>query len=126
MNESILAFFSRQTESFHPPCGIGHLAAYQQWLGLVVLAWLAQTLLLIAVPTKNTYTGWGGQSWTKMFFSMHRPSCLIEAYVRPEKYWLVWAGPLANHLNNFYFMFLSDGLTAAAERAACFADLDRR
>ncbi len=37
---------------------------------------------------------------------MCRPSCLIEAYVRPEKYWLVWAGPLANHLNNFYFIFL--------------------
>jgi hypothetical protein len=54
------------------------------------------------------------------------PSCLIEAYVRPEKCWLLWAGTLANHLNNFYFIFLSDGLTVAAERAACFADLDRR
>jgi hypothetical protein len=32
---------------------------------------------------------------------------------------------LANHINNFYFIFLSDGLTAAAERAACFADLNR-
>ncbi len=40
---------------------------------------------------------------------MYRPSCLIEAYVRPEKYWLVWAGPLANHLLNFNFIFLSDG-----------------
>jgi hypothetical protein len=56
---------------------------------------------------------------------MYRPSCLIEAYVRPEKYRLVWAEPLANHINNFYFIFLSDGLTAVAERAACFADLDR-
>ncbi len=60
----------------------------------------------------------------KRFFSMYRPSCLIEANVRPEKYWLVWTGPLANHLNNFYFIFLSDGLTAAGERAECFADLD--
>jgi hypothetical protein len=57
---------------------------------------------------------------------MYRPSCLIEAYVRPEKYWLVWAGSLAKYLNNFYLIFLSDSLTAAAERAACFADLDRR
>jgi hypothetical protein len=56
---------------------------------------------------------------------MYRPSCLIEAYVRPEKYWLVWAGLLANHLFNFNLIFLSDGLTAAAERAAGPADLYR-
>ncbi len=62
----------------------------------------------------------------KRFFSMYRPSCLIEAYIRPEKYWLVWAGPLASHLFNFNFIFLSDGLTAAAERAACFAYIYRR
>jgi hypothetical protein len=63
----------------------------------------------------------------RFFFSMYRPSCLIEAYVRPEKYWLVWARPLANHLFNFNFIFLSDGSTATAERAACFfADLNRR
>jgi hypothetical protein len=127
VNEYILAPFSRQTESFHPPCRIGHLAAYQQRLGLVVLAWRAQTLLLIAVLTKNTYTGWGGQLWTKMFFfNAFRPSCLIEGYFRHEKYWLVWASPFANHLNNFYFIILSDGLTVVAERVACFADLDRR
>jgi hypothetical protein len=65
--------------------------------------------------------GWGGQ--LKWFFSMYRLSCLFEAYVRPEKYWFVWAGPLAKHPYNFNFIFLSDGLTAAAERAACFADL---
>ncbi len=57
----------------------------------------------------------------KRFFSLYRPSFLIEPYVRPEKYWLVWAGPLANHPFNFNFKFLSDDLTAAAERAACFA-----
>jgi hypothetical protein len=50
----------------------------------------------------------------------------IEAYVRPEKYWFVWARPLAKHLLNFNFIFLSDGLTEAAERAKCFADLYRR
>ncbi len=62
----------------------------------------------------------------KRFFSLYRPLHLIEAYVWPEKYWLVWAGPLANHPFNFNFIFFSDGLTAAAERAACFADLYRR
>ncbi len=62
----------------------------------------------------------------KWFFSMYRPSCLIEAYIRHEKYWLVWAEPLANHLFNFNFIFLSDGLTATAGRAACFVDLYRR
>ncbi len=62
----------------------------------------------------------------KRFFSMYRPSCLIKAYIRPEKYCFVWAGPLVKHPFNFNFIFLSDGLTAAAERAACFADLYRR
>jgi hypothetical protein len=37
----------------------------------------------------------------------------------------VWAGPLANHPFNFNFIFLSDGTTAAAERAVCFVDLYR-
>jgi hypothetical protein len=62
----------------------------------------------------------------KRFFSQYRPSCLIEAYDRPEKYWLVWAGSLANHPFNFNFIFLSDGTTVAAERAVCLADLYRR
>jgi hypothetical protein len=62
----------------------------------------------------------------KHFFSIYRPSCHIEAYIRPKKNCFVWAGPLANHPFNFNFIFLSDGLTAAAERAACFADLYRR
>ncbi len=45
---------------------------------------------------------------------MYRPSCLIEVFVRPEKYWLVWAELKANHLLNFNFIFLSDGLAVAA------------
>jgi hypothetical protein len=54
-----------------------------------------------------------------------RPSCLIEAYVRPEQYWMVWAEPLANHQFNFYFIFFSYSLVATAERAACFAEIYR-
>jgi hypothetical protein len=61
-----------------------------------------------------------GRNW---FFLKYRPSCLIEAYGRLEKYWLVWAGCLANHLFNFTFIFLSDGLTAAVERTAGPPDL---
>jgi hypothetical protein len=40
----------------------------------------------------------------KRFFSIYRPSCLIKAYIRPEKYCFVWAGPLANHsiLTSFF------------------------
>jgi hypothetical protein len=57
---------------------------------------------------------------------MFRPSCLIEAYVRPEKYWLVWAGLEANHLLYSNFIFLSDCLTAAVDREVGPADLDRR
>jgi hypothetical protein len=75
---------------------------------------------------KNHIQGGAVNRGLKRFFSLYRPLYLIEAYVRPEKYWLLWAGPLANHINNFYFIFLSDGLRAAAERAACFADLNRR
>jgi hypothetical protein len=62
----------------------------------------------------------------KRFFSIYRPSCHIEVYIRPEKNCFVWAGPLANHPFNFNFIFLGNGLTAAMERAACFADLYRR
>ncbi len=62
----------------------------------------------------------------KCFFSIYRPSCLIKAHIRPEKYCFVWAGPLANHPFNFNCIFLSEGFRAAAERAACLADLYRR
>jgi hypothetical protein len=31
-------------------------------------------------------------------FSMFRPSCLIEAYVSPDKYWLVCVEMLAAHI----------------------------
>jgi hypothetical protein len=67
----------------------------------------------------------GGAVNLGLNWSMYRPSCLIEAYVRTEKYWLVWAGLKANHLFNFNFIFLSDSLTAAAERAAGLADFYR-
>ncbi len=62
----------------------------------------------------------------KRFFSLYRPLHLIEAYVWPEKYCLVWAGPLTNNPFNFNFIFLSDDATAAAERATCFANVYRR
>jgi hypothetical protein len=35
---------------------------------------------------------------------MYRPSYLIEAYVRPEKYWLLYGGLLANPI---YSLFLA-------------------
>jgi hypothetical protein len=36
------------------------------------------------------------------FFNMYilRPSCIIEAYGRSEKYWLVCVGLLANHVSH--------------------------
>ncbi len=86
----------------------------------------SQLLLLESsffLSTERIYMVQGGavNRGLKRFFSLYRPSCLIEAYDRLEKYWLVWAGPLASYLFNFNFIFLSDSLTAAAERAACFA-----
>jgi hypothetical protein len=84
--------------------------------------WKSFTESITHGPLKH----YGGQSWTKTDFSMYRPSCPIEAYVRPEKNWFVWAGSLAKHPFNFNFIFLSDGLTAVAESAACFVDLHGR
>ncbi len=52
----------------------------------------------------------------KCFFSsMYRPSCSIEAYSNHEKCWLLYVGLLAVHLLNFFFIFLSDGVPAAAK-----------
>jgi hypothetical protein len=51
----------------------------------------------------------------KRFFSMYSPSCLIEAYVRLEKYWLVCAGLLANRLFNEGTNFCHNSLQAMAE-----------
>jgi hypothetical protein len=45
----------------------------------------------------------------------YRPSCLIEAYFRPEKYWLVCVGLSANQLLNSNFICLSGGILTAAE-----------
>jgi hypothetical protein len=68
-------------------------------------------VFLCILASWESYTGWGSQSWTKTVFLIYRPSCLIEAYVRPEKYRFVSAGPLANHSFNFnlilYFYFLA-------------------
>ncbi len=43
----------------------------------------------------------------KRFFSLYRPLHLIEAYIRPEKYCFVWAGPLANHHSIITSFFLA-------------------
>jgi hypothetical protein len=56
---------------------------------------------------------------------MYRPSCLFEANVRPEKYWLVCVGLLANNLLILNF-FLSDGLTVVVDLAAGPVDVFRR
>jgi hypothetical protein len=42
----------------------------------------------------------------KHLFSIYRPSCHIEAYIRLEKYCFVWAGPLANHHSILTSFFL--------------------
>jgi hypothetical protein len=39
------------------------------------------------------------------FFSIYRPSCIIEAYRSPKKYWLVSVGLLDAHIFNFHFIF---------------------
>jgi hypothetical protein len=57
------------------------------------------------------------------FISMYN-IYIYEAHVRPEKYWLVCAGLLANHLFDLNFIFLSDSLTVAGEREAGIADID--
>jgi hypothetical protein len=47
----------------------------------------------------------------KRFFSLYRPSCHIEAFIRPEKNCFVWAGLLANHHS-----ILTSFLLATAQR----------
>jgi hypothetical protein len=55
----------------------------------------------------NSIQGEAVNRGLKRFFSLYRPLHLIEAYVWPEKYWLVWAGPLANHLFILTSFFLA-------------------
>jgi hypothetical protein len=90
-----------------------------------LLTWKSLLCVVVRIPVHSgprlAVQGGAVNRGLKRLFSLYRPSCLIEAYDRPEKYWLVWAGPLASHLFHFNFIFLSDGLTAVAERAACFA-----
>jgi hypothetical protein len=50
-----------------------------------------------------------GLQW---FFSMYRPSCLIEAYGGPEKYRLVCVGLLVAHVIKLNLIFLCDGIPA--------------
>jgi hypothetical protein len=52
----------------------------------------------------------------KRIFSLYRPSCLIEAYIRPEKYCFVWAGPLANHHSILTSFFLATAKRRQKER----------
>jgi hypothetical protein len=40
-------------------------------------------------PRKGNLQGGAVHHGIKRFFSMYRSSCLFEAYVWPEKYWLV-------------------------------------
>ncbi len=87
--------------------------------------WMYRTCLYV-IPVQYVQGGALHRGLIR-FFSIYRPPCHIEAYIRPEKNCFVWAGPLANHPFNFNFIFLSDGTTAGvAERAVCFADLYRR
>jgi hypothetical protein len=88
--------------------------------------WSGTGLCFVKRLQKTSVQGGAVNRGLKHFFSLYRPSYLIEAYVWTEKYWLMWAGSLTNHPFNFNFIFLSEGTTAVAERAACFADLYRR
>jgi hypothetical protein len=48
-------------------------------------------------PLKEQLQGGALNRGLKRIFSLYKPSCHIEAYIRPEKNCFVWAGPLANH-----------------------------
>ncbi len=54
-NDSILAPFSKQTESFHSPCGIGCLRASHQWLGLAISSLACPDLAADHRPNSKTY-----------------------------------------------------------------------
>jgi hypothetical protein len=65
----------------------------------------------------QTCTGWSDQSWDKLHFLMYRPSCLIEAYTVPEKYWLVSIELLAVYLFNEGIIFCHRGEDRLAQES---------
>ncbi len=73
-------------------------------------------VLFLTCQLVPRHTVWGGQLLTKTyFFLMYRPSCLIEASSRPEKYLLMCVGLLANHLFSSNLIFLSGSFFAVTE-----------
>jgi hypothetical protein len=75
-----------------------------------------QTLFTIHLPTKESvfrefhfpYIQGGALNRGLIrFFSLYRPSCHVEAYIRPEKYCFLWAGPLASHHSILTSFFLA-------------------
>ncbi len=56
--------------------------------------------------TLRTIQGGALNRGLKRIFSLYRPSCHMEAYIRPEKNCFVWAGPLANHHSILTSFFL--------------------
>ncbi len=80
----------------------GSVISYRNFTGVIAD-------VVISYHLRYVVQGGAVNRGLKRFFSIYRPSCFIKAYIRPEKYCFVWAGPLANHPFNFNFIFLSDG-----------------
>ncbi len=66
-NESILAPFSKQTESFHAPRGIGLLTASHQWLGLAIFSLACPDLAADCHQNSNTYKSHRYALWLQQY-----------------------------------------------------------
>jgi hypothetical protein len=74
------------------PCtGRSQEAAVIFLFGLEALLTRDSRVLSYAFSSSPKLQGGAVNRGLKRFFLLYRPSCLIEAYDSPEKYWLVWA-----------------------------------
>ncbi len=72
-NESILAPFSKQTESFRSQCDMRLLDCFPcRWLGLAIFSLACQILLLIKGPNPITYKSHRYTSHLKQHITQHR------------------------------------------------------
>jgi hypothetical protein len=83
------------------------------WLFINLLLLEKSVFLKLHGQVTVTSTGWGGQSWTKMFFLCTGLHVFLKLMVALKSTDLLCAGLLANHLFNFTFIFLSDGVLVA-------------
>jgi hypothetical protein len=101
---SILAPFSKQTESFPSPHEIGRFTASHWWLCLAVffIAWLAQISLLITGPTRtlinhiDTHHGWNNYV-----------QCYINGHIHSQLFYILRLNTRTIGIHDYTFTHLN-------------------